>query len=122
EAAALGELFRTDDDAAGPVVDARRVACGRRPLGVEDRLQLGESLDRRVAAWPFVGADVADRHDLALEEALVLRLARPLVRAPRPQVLLLAGDPEPARHERRPLDHLAPVEGPRQTLARHPVE
>src|SRR5262249_5678510 len=38
QASALGELLRADDDAAGPVVDARRVAGGCRSLGIEDRL------------------------------------------------------------------------------------
>src|SRR5262249_6345716 len=110
EAAALGELLRTDDNAAGAVVDARHLAPGRGPLWIEHGLQLRQRLDRGVAARPLVGGEVAYGHDLALEEAVVLRLDGALVRAKRPQVLLLARDPELARDERRLLDHVPPVE------------
>ena len=107
---------------AGAVVHARRVAGGRRALGVEDRLQRGELLERGVAPRALVDGQVADRDDLVREPALVDRLDRALVRAKRPAVLLLARDPELAAHERRLLDHVAAVEGRRQPVVDHRVD
>ena len=87
EPALLRELLARDDERAGAVVDARRVPGGRRPLGVEDRLQRRQLLERRVAPRALVGRDLADRDDLVREPALVRRRDRALVRAERPLVL-----------------------------------
>ena len=108
--------------AAGPVVHARRVAGGRRALGVEDRLQAGELLERGVAARPLVDGKVADRHELGVEEPLVDRLDRALVRAQRPPVLLLARDAELAGDEGRLLDHVLVVEGRGEPVVDHQVD
>jgi hypothetical protein len=42
-------------------------------LGVEDRLEPGEPLQRRAGARAIVARDVADRHDLGVEVAAVAR-------------------------------------------------
>ena len=103
-------LLRAHDDARGAVVQPGRVAGGRRPLRVEDRLQRRELLERRVAADALVGRDVADGNDLVVEAAGVLGRGGALLRAKRPGVLLLAADAELPRHGRRLLHHVLPVE------------
>ena len=55
-------------------------------------------------------------HDLVVEAAGVLRSRRPLVRAERPLVLLLARDGELAGDLRRLLHHVQPVERRRETV------
>jgi hypothetical protein len=108
--------------APAPSFTAGCVARGRRPLRVEDRLQGGELLQRRVPARALVGDDLADRHDLVREAALLLRRCRALVRAQCPLVLRLPRDAELARDERRLLDHVATVEGGRQPVVHHQVD
>ena len=115
-------LLRADDDARRPVGHPGRVAGRRRALGVEDRLQRGELLERRVAADALVRGQVADGDDLVLEEPGVLRSRGTLVRPVRPRVLVLAGDAELARHGGCLLDHVEAVERRREAVEDHVVE
>ena len=66
--------------------------------------------------------ELADRHDLVREPALVRRGDRALVGAQRPGVLVLARDPELARDERRLLDHVPAVEARDQPVVGHQIE
>src|SRR3954451_3033891 len=77
----------------GAVVHARGIPGRRRAFRVEHRLEAREPLDRRVAARALVRGELAHRDDLVGEEPLVDRLDRALVRAQRPEVLILARDP-----------------------------
>ena len=70
----------------------------------------------------LVGLELADRDDLVGEPARVDRGDRPLVRAERPRVLVLARDPELARDERRLLDHVPAVEGRDEAVVDHQVD
>ena len=122
EPAPAREFLARDDERPGAVVDAGRVAGGRRPFGVEDGLQRGELLERGVPPGPRVDGEIADGDDLFSESALVDRGDRALVRTQRPLVLLLARDPELARDERGLLDHVPLVEGGGQAVVRHQVD
>src|SRR5829696_2047320 len=102
-------LLARHDHAGGAVVHTRRVAGGRRALGVEYGLQGCELFERGVAPRALVGRDSVDADDLVLEAAGVHRRNGALVRAVRPLVLILARDPELARDERRLLDSIPPV-------------
>src|SRR6266540_2308806 len=93
------ELFAGHDERARSVVHSRRIAGSRRPVRIEHRLQPGELLVGRISAWDLVDGEVADRNDFFLEFPPVDRAHRPLVRAQRPPVLVLARDAELARDE-----------------------
>ncbi len=120
--APLRPLLRADDDARAAVCDPGSIAGGRRALRVEHRTKRGERLERRVPADALVRGDLSDGDDLVIEPARVLRGRRALVRARRPCVLVLAGDPEIARDDRRLLDHVQSVEGRREPVENHVVE
>ena len=99
EPALAGELLARHDQSPGAVVHPRRIAGGRGAFGVEHGLQLRELLERRVAPGTLVDREVPDPDELVREEAVVDRPHGALVRAKRPAVLLLAGDPELAGDE-----------------------
>src|SRR5579884_1735198 len=129
EPALLCPVVAGDDDRCGAVVHAGRVAGGDGAVRVEGRLQLRQRLGARVAARGLVPLDdgrplaVADpdRHDLFGQRAAVLRRHRPLVRAQRPGILLLAPDPLRRRHGAALLPHVAAVERPGQAVRDHHV-
>ncbi len=122
DAALRRPLLGADDDAGGAVGDPRRVAGGRRAVGVEDGLQRGELLECRVPPDALVGADAVDGDDLLLEATGVLGRGGALVRAQRPGVLVLPRDPELPRDRGGLLHHVEAVEGRGEAVEDHVVE
>src|SRR4029453_7860900 len=86
-------LLACDHERRGSVVDAARVAGRDRAAFAKGRLERRELLEARVRPRMLVARDVADRHELVLEPALVVGLGPAPVRAQPELVLLLAADP-----------------------------
>ena len=92
---AFAALLAHHDDGRGAVVERARVAGGDAPVGAEHRLQTGETLERGAGPRAVVlGDDLAvgrgDGRDLTLEEPVLLRLDRAVLRQARELVHLLA--------------------------------
>ena len=102
-----GPVLRGEQD-GGRTVRERRGVAGRhrRALALaEDRLELGERLDRRVGTQVLVALQPAERRELVVEEALVVRRGQVLVGRSRELVLVLAGDPPLQRGQGGVLAH-----------------
>ena len=126
----LGPVLGREHERARAVVDARRVAGGVRALLRAQARQLGEALERGVAARRLVDLDggVAllrgHRHGdhLLGQAAVVGRGDHALVRAQRPAVEVRAAQLELVADLGGLLEHLLAAEGVAQAVLDHPVE
>ena len=103
----LGPLLGREQHHRGAVGQRRGVPGGHRGrlALAEDRLELGELLDRGVGAQVLVALEAAERRDLVVEEPGVVRRGEVLVRRGGELVLLLAPDLPLQRGQRGVVAH-----------------
>ena len=87
-----GVLLARDHERGGAVVDPARVARRHRPAVAEGRPERGELLGRRVRTRVLVAIQLAGRHELVGEAALVLGLRPAPLRAEGERILVVARD------------------------------
>jgi hypothetical protein len=127
---ALRPVVAGQDERAAAVVDARRVPGRVAALLAHQPGELGQELERRVAARALVHLDdgvalaTLHRHrdDLLGQAALVRRLDRQLVGAQRPAVEIGARELELVADLRGLVEHLAAAERVREAVVDHRVE